>query len=137
MSRSDPIEFIEWIIQKIHYDEHNSKTSWKKCKEEICVTTKIWLEDFRNEEKIWVTADHKILLIKDMEDAHLYNAYNHLKKKASQLIFKNKIKGLKPSDIIATNFPVINDLKAEIVKRQNQKESKELKQYKNTRNLDI
>ena len=131
----DPIAFIKQTAQIVHETYHNNK-DWNKCPDPICVSTRMWIKNFQKDEKIWVTADHKILLIKGMEDSHLYNSYNFVKRKMGVVVAKAKQMGLndtKAKDIVENEFPVLNDLKAEIIRREAAKSA----QYEGTRNLDI
>ena len=72
----DPIAFLKQIARTIHRKHHNDSGNWDKCLDPVCTSIRMWIRDFKKDEKTWVTADHRVLLIKDMEDSHLYNSYN-------------------------------------------------------------
>jgi hypothetical protein len=122
------------MSQNTHEEYHNG--DWQKCQEQTCVSAKQWIKNFRKDDKVWVTADKRVILIKDMEDAHLHNAYNYVRKKVSAAVIIAKRMGIddvKASEIIESEFPVLNDLKAEMLRRK----SIDLKVYEGIRNLDL
>ena len=132
MNKNDPVSFVRWIAQSTHQKYHDGK--WEKCQEATCVAAKQWIKDFKKDDKVWVTADKRVILIRELEDAHLYNAHNYMKKKVSAAFTMTKRTGVdvKISDIEA-EFPVINDLKAEIIRRKAAK----IEVYGGTRDLDL
>ena len=82
MSRNDPVAFIKWMAQTIHQAYHEDEDStWETCNKDICASTRKWIEDFFEDDNLWVTSDGKVIPIKEMEDSHLINAHRYLKRK--------------------------------------------------------
>jgi len=131
----DPISFIRYMSQSIH-EEYHDGGSWEHCMGKTCVEARMWIKKFRSEEPTWITATGKVMLIKDMDDAHLHNSYRLIRKRVSTLALEAKEMGLdidKAKELIGVEFPAYSHLKAEILKRK----AAELKKYDGTRNLDI
>lgn len=135
MPINDPIKFIEWMACSIHQKFHGD-CPWENCSEHICCSAKIFINKHKQTEKVWITADKKIIPLNKMDDVHLLNAHNYMKKKIASTMYNLKKTGItiKQNELINAEFPVFNDLREEIVRRETIK-TNEL--YNGTRNLDI
>jgi len=134
---NDPVAFVRWMAQTVHQAYHGDGT-WETCNKDICTSARRWINDFFKDDKIWVTGDGKVIPIREMDDSHLINAYRYLKRKITErvcLLQKSGLFGdeINIDEITTVDFPVMNDLKAEIRRRQ----SMEADQYGGIRNLDI
>lgn len=137
MNRNDPVAFVKWMAQTVHQAYHGDGT-WETCKKDVCASARRWIEDFFEDDKIWVTADGKVIPIREMEDSHLINAYRYLKRKVVERACMMQKMGFLREEIDIEemgkiDFPILNDLKAEMRRRQ----AIEIDQYEGTRNLDI